>query len=121
MLEYMAPRDVEKQFALRHMIINFLRPSYWVFWTLVRRELRTVNAQKRFWGYKIMEALGSLSPTLRTVDRVGVVDEQWMVAVADFLNVRVRFREKAVDERHGISWLGYHISTCQNCRYFLLL
>lgn len=91
-LEYMAPGDGEKQSALRHMMINFVRPSHRAFWTLVRRELRAVEAQKVFWGHRMMEALGSLSPTLRTVDRVGVVDEQWMVAVADLLNVRVRSR-----------------------------
>jgi hypothetical protein len=89
-LEYLAPGDDGKQFAMREMISEDFKPNRRSFWNLIWRELRATEAQKRFWGQKMFEMLKLLSPTLRTVDCLGVVDKRWMVAVADLLEVRVR-------------------------------
>ncbi|KAK3343630.1 hypothetical protein B0T25DRAFT_572634 [Lasiosphaeria hispida] len=92
MLEHLAPGDDGKQVLMRGLIGYHFRPDESPsFWNMMRHELRQTTEQQLFWQ-QMISVFEDMSPTLRTLDWVGVVDRKWMAALADVMNVTVRGR-----------------------------
>lgn len=94
MLECVAPGDDGKQTLMRGLIGDNFRHNHDPssrFWSTMLHEVRQMTEQQLFWQH-MLGVFQDMSPTLRTLSWVGVVDRKWMAALANVMDVTVRGR-----------------------------
>lgn len=90
-LDYLVPGDDAKQLLVKGLMGHDSGPNRLSFWDVIWRGLGQMTEQQLFWQ-QMVSVFEDMSPTLRTLDWVGVVDTRWMTALADAMNVTVRGR-----------------------------